>query len=174
MKPHMVLILAATLILGAGLYAAFSTPKDGSGVLALVAPLLASAACAFLAWRSSRPRIVLSPPLRTPIITLSIIAACMCVLASIAVVSAISAQPPPNSSASEPGATVTIPNYDNTGATVSYTVTRNPPADADPTHRVFAFAFSAGVLILTAITLAFLRASDNDQPADASPAPAGS
>lgn len=174
MTTHHVLFVAAALFLGAGLYGAFSAPLDApQGVtwLALGATLIATVTAAVVAVRFAihawRRRTTDDMPRRSVVVSLGVLGVCLGVAAIVAsVVAHVTTREEPAEIA-----TLHAPQ-DTTGATVTLTASPVPEDPADLSHLVFALAFSAGVAILAALTLAFLRVSDRDEAGEASSAPA--
>ena len=170
MKPHHVLILAAALFLGTGLYAAYSTPAGAtwtSGALSLMVPLAAAAVSIYLATsirRGDAPR-----RLRSPTLALLAIAAVSGVVGATS--AAFMHAAPPDSLPSMRDSDVMFKTSAGTKATV--TLSDAPqPQPIDRTNLVFASGFSAGVALLASITLAFLRACDADEASESSSLPA--
>lgn len=166
MKPHHVLILAAALFLGAGLYAAYSTPVGGvggSGVVALLVPLFAAALSIYLATSIRRSGFLRRS--RSAMLAMLGIAAAMGVTAAIIAVSMHSAKPVSGPPTGESAVTF----EPTAGSKATVTLSRSSPSGADRTNLVFAASFSAGVAMLAALTLAFLRASAADEADEVSP-----
>lgn len=168
MKPRHVLILAATLFLGTALYAAFSTPEGGSGVLAFLAPLAAAITSAWFAVRASSTRNPDQRPSRAAPLAHAILAVALIGVA----VFAVATRPRPVNGQPAPGESV-VAKDESPGAPVNgFTITKTPHVAADTTHIFFAAAFSAGVSLLAALTLAFQRGSDIDESDEAPTLPA--
>ena len=166
MKSHHVLILAAVLFIGAGLYAAYSTPVGGSGVVAFLVPLFAAAVSIYFATSIRRGDFLRRS--RSATLALLGIAAAMGVIGAIIAVSMHSATPVPQQPTGESAVT-----FEPTGGSrATVTLSRSSPSGADRTNLIFAASFSAGVALLAALTLAFLRASAADEPDEPSPSPA--
>lgn len=166
MKSHHVLILAAWLFVATGLYAGYSAPEGatgrfGSGAIAIAIGIIASGVSTWLAMRVHHVRA--QPSLRVATVnthaigTLAILAAVLCLLS---VTTIVALKPTPATARPEPllGG-IQLPK-------------KQPVTPDDFTNLVFAASFSAGVAILAALTLAFLRVSADEEPDGALASPA--
>lgn len=173
MKPHHVLVVAAVLFMGAGVYAAFSTPGDAmwlSGVLSFVLPLIAAVIAALLATHLRREESGSNAsgsqrPMTRAIVIVLGIATIFALVAVTPILVLESKEFPPRQLQG-------LPTY--TGGPPSPEELREDARVKldEFTNLVFAAAFSAGVAVLTALALAFLHTSDRDEADETSPAPA--
>lgn len=166
MKPHHILTLAAVMFLGTALYAAYSTPTNGSGFLALTAPLIAAITSTYLAFRSRATHATDPRPPRTAVIAHLVLVVILLGAAAFAVASL----PKPTPGQPAPGETVITEDVTQGARTSGFTITKTPHVSTDTTHTFAAAGFSAGVALLAAVTLAFLRISDCDERREPSPA----
>ncbi len=149
MKPHHVLILAAVLFMGAGLYAAYSTPVGGSGVVTLLLAVVASAISLVAAFHAQRDESAVGPHIRLAITAHLILVGVFAIVATHAAVVCVP---------TEPDNVIHTTYVDGSGMRLSKTeVTQAPSQPKDVTHRFAAAAFSGGVASLVALTLGFLR-----------------
>ena len=164
MKPHHVLILAATLLVGAGLYGVYSTPHGASAVgavLTLLAPSVGAAIAIVFAVRVRR-----SDSERVSRAAAFSLLALAALLAAGAIYAAVTMHrhPPGADDVSVQTPLAESPTSNSTKG--SFTVQRSVATALDSTHLVFATGFSAGVALLAAVTLAFLRACDADEASE--------